>query len=187
MDLRFAKDLGGITLEVKASGDASRIIDFQPAVSLPAKVLGAEFNGRPVPFRVQSNGTDQHVIIRIAVARGSNILRIRTKHDYGLSYCSTLPAIGAASQGLHILSETWTPARDRLTINVSGRAGGRYELFVWNAEQIVSVEGARLFKAADGKTELVLDLPKSGAEPPSYVTIVIQFASADQRRERTKR
>src|SRR5467141_539734 len=51
LDLRFRKDLGGITLEVKASGDASRIIDFQPAVSLPAKVLGAEFNGRPVPFR----------------------------------------------------------------------------------------------------------------------------------------
>src|SRR5436853_5368424 len=62
LDLRFEKDLGGITLEVKASGDASRIIDFRPAVSLPAKVLGAEFNGRPVQFRVQSNGTDQHVI-----------------------------------------------------------------------------------------------------------------------------
>ncbi|OLE13257.1 MAG: hypothetical protein AUG89_05590 [Acidobacteria bacterium 13_1_20CM_4_56_7] len=187
LDLRFAKDLGGITLEVKASGDASRIIDFQPAVSLRAKVLGAEFNGRPVPFRVHSNGTDQHVAIRVAVAGGSSTLRIRTKDDFGLSYCSTLPAIGAASQGLRILSETWTPARDGLTINVSGLAGGRYELFVWNAEQIASVEGARLFKADDGKIELVLDLPKSGAEPPSYATIAIQFARADKRRERTKR
>ncbi|PYU39228.1 MAG: amylo-alpha-1,6-glucosidase [Acidobacteria bacterium] len=187
LDLRFEKDLGGITLEVKASGDASRIIDFQPAVSLPAKVLGAEFNGRPVPFRVQSNGTDQHVIIRIAVARGSNILRIRTKHDYGLSYCSTLPAIGAASQGLRILAETWTAARDRLRINVSGLAGGRYKLFVWNAQQIATVEGARLFKADDRTTELVLDFPKSNAGSASYATIEIQFASADRKREPTKR
>jgi len=187
LDLRFAKDLGGITLEVKASSDASRIIDFQPAVSLRAKVLGAEFNGKPVPFRVHSNGTDQHVTIRVAVAGGSNTLRIRTKDDFGVSYCSTLPAIGAVSQGLRILSEEWTPARDRLTINVSGLAGGRYELFVWNAEQIASIEGARLFKAENGKTELVLDLPKNSAEPPSYATIAIQFAGRDKRQERIKR
>ncbi|PYU65464.1 MAG: hypothetical protein DMG56_03335, partial [Acidobacteria bacterium] len=138
-------------------------------------------------FRVQSNGTDQHVIIRIAVARGSNILRIRTKHDYGLSYCSTLPAIGAASQGLRILAETWTAARDRLRINVSGLAGGRYKLFVWNAQQIATVEGARLFKADDRTTELVLDFPKSNAGSASYATIEIQFASADRKREPTKR
>jgi len=74
-----------------------------------------------------------------------------------------------------------------LRINVSGLAGGRYKLFVWNAQQIASVEGARLFKADDGKTELVLDLPKSNAGSASYATIEIQFASADRKREPTKR
>jgi len=181
LDLHYSKDAEGIRLEVKATGDASRIIDFQPAVSLRAKVLGVEFNGQPVPFRVHSNGTDQHVITRMTVAGGSNSLRIRIQDDFGLSYSSTLPAIGATSQGLRILSETWTPARDRLTINASGLAGSQYALFVWNAGQIASVEGAKLFKAADGKTELILDLPKNGAEANSYATISIQFARADKR------
>src|SRR3989441_2418918 len=186
LDLHYSKDPGGITLEVKASGDATRIIDFQPAVSMRAKVLGVEFNGRPVPFLVEANGIDQHVIARITVARGSNSLRIRTRDDFGLSYCSTLPAIGASSEGLRILSETWTPVRDRLTLNASGLAGSRYVLNVWYGGQITAVEGARFFKAQDGETELILELPKKSAEGTSYATISIQFASPDKKRVHIK-
>jgi hypothetical protein len=167
-------------------GDASRTIDFQPAVSLRAKVLGVEFNGKPVAFRVDSNGIDQHVITKIAVSGASNSLRIRIQNDFGLSYSSRLPAIGTTSQGLRILSETWTPARDRLTINASGLAGGQYKLFVWGAGQIAAVEGAKLSKCEDGKTELIVDLPKNGGEGASYATISIQFAKATQKQEPAK-
>src|SRR5467141_3306103 len=187
LDLHYSKDPGGITLEVKAAGEASCNVDFQPAVSLRAKVLGVEFNGRPVPFLAEANSIDQHVIIRSTVAGGSNSLRIRTLDDFGLSYSAMLPAIGATSEGLRIVSETWTAARDRLTLNATGLAGGRYVLNVWNGEQITAVEGARLVKAADGKTELILELPKKSGEPTSYTAISIQFASINKKRERTKR
>jgi len=50
LDLHYSKDAEGIRLEVKVTGDASRVIDFQPAVSLRAKVLGVEFNGQPCRF-----------------------------------------------------------------------------------------------------------------------------------------
>jgi glycogen debranching enzyme len=187
LDLRYSKDPSGISLELKASGNASCSINFQPAVSLRAKVLGVEFNGRPVPFRVDANGSDQHVIVSITVAGGSHSLRIRTRDDFGLSYTSTLPAIGASSQGLRIVSETWTPTRDRLTLAVSGHAGGEYVLAVWNGGQIASVAGAKLIKAGDGRTELILDFPKKSGETTSSTTISIQFASPDKKRERAKR
>jgi len=186
LDLHYSKDAGEIKLEVKVTGDTSRTIEFQPAVSLRAKVLGVEFNGKPVPFHVDSNSTDQHVITRVTVSGASNSLRIRIQNDFGLSYSSTLPAIGETSQGLRILSETWTPARDRLTINASGLAGSQYKLSVWGAEQIAAVEGARISKAANGKTELILDLPKNGAEGTSYATISIQFAKGNNRQEPAK-
>ncbi len=187
LDLQYSKDAGGIKLEVKVVGDASRTIDFQPAVSLRERVLGVEFNGQSAPFRVDSNGTDQHVIVRTTVAGASNLLRIRMQDDFGLSYSSTLPEIGSTSQGLRILSETWTPARDSLTIKASGLAGSQYKLFVWGAGQIAAAEGARLSKAQDGKTELILDLPKNNAEATSYATISIQFARAEKSREQTKK
>jgi hypothetical protein len=186
LDLHYSKDAGEIKLEVKVTGDTSRTIEFQPAVSLRAKVLGVEFNGKPVPFHVDSNATDQHVITRVTVSGASNPLRIRIQNDFALSYSSTLPAIGETSQGLRILSELWTPARDRLTINASGLAGSQYKLSVWGAEQIAAVEGARISKAANGKTELILDLPKNGAEGTSYATISIQFAKRNNRQEPAK-
>ena len=187
LDLRYSKDPGGITLEVKASSDAPSLIDFQPAVSLRAKILGAEFNGRRVPFLVETNGIDQHVIVKISVAGGSNSLKIRTRDDFGLGYSSTLPAIGSTSQGLRILCETWTPARDRLTLNTSGRAGSQYILSVWNGEQIAAVDGAKLHKTEEGRTEVILDLPKTSGAEYSTAAISIQFASTGKKRERTKR
>jgi glycogen debranching enzyme len=186
LDLRYSKDTGGISLAVKANGDASCNIDFQPAVSLRAKVLGVEFNGRPVPFLVESNSIDQHVTAKITVAGVANLLRIRTRDDFGLSYSSALPAIGATSQGLRILSETWTPGRDRLTLNTSGISGGQYILTVWNGGQVASVEGAKLSKAADGSSELILELPRNGADTTSNATVSIHFVNADKKRERRK-
>jgi glycogen debranching enzyme len=187
MDLRYAKDLEGITLEVKASGEALRTIDFQPAVSLRAKVLAAELNGRGVPFKVQASDADQHVLVRIAVRGGTNSLRIRLQDDFGFSYAGDLTSMGATSQGLRILSETWTPARGRLTINVSGLAGSRYELSLWNAAQIASVDGAKLSKTPDGKSTLTLELPKNGAESYASGTITVHFAAASHGQVRTKK
>jgi len=187
MDLRYRKDLGGITLEVKAPGNATRTIEFEPAVSLRAKVLGVEFNGRAVPFKMQTSDADQHVLVRITVAGSTNSLRIRLQDDFGFSYAGELPNIGATSQGLRILYEAWTPARDRLTINVSGLADGRYELYIWNAGQIASVDGAKPFKAAGGKASLILELPKNGSELNASGTITIHFAGASQDRDRTKK
>ena len=187
LDLRYSKDPEGITLEIKASSDAPSLMDFQPSVSLRAKVLGVEFNGQRVPFLVEANSIDQHVIVRITATGGSNVLRIRTRDDFGLSYSSTLPQIGATSQGLRVLSETWTPARDRLTLNASGHSGSRYKLAVWNGGQIASVEGAKLFKSEDGRAELILDLPKISGAAYSTATISIQFTSTGKKREGRKK
>ncbi|GAC1700593.1 MAG: hypothetical protein NVS9B4_02260 [Candidatus Acidiferrum sp.] len=186
LDLHYAKDIGGIKLEVKTTGDSPRTIEFQPAVSLRAKVLGVEFNGKPIPFRVQANTIDQHVIVRIAAAGGENSLRIRIENDFGLGYDGTLPELGATSRGLRILSETWTPTWDKLTIQASGFAGSRYELSVWNPGQVGSVNGARLEKTADGKTKLVLEFPNNDAVSVSEATFSIQFTGAG-RQAHTKR
>ena len=180
--LRISKDTGGISLAMRVVGDTSCHLDFQPAVSLQAKVLGVEFNGRPVPFLVEANSIDQHVIVKVAISGESNLLRIRTRDDFGVSYAPSLPAIGATSQGLRILSETWTPARDRLTLTVSGTAGNQYKFAVWNAEQIASVDGAKLTKATDGSAGLILDLPKKNGEGPALATVAIQFASRGKKR-----
>ena len=179
IDLHYGKDIEGMTLEVKPSADSpsnpSLTLDFQPAVSLRAKVLGATLNGRPVLFHVKPNATDQHVFVRVPVSAGVNALHIRLKDDFGLAYNSTLPALGSTSQGLRIVSETWSPSRDRLTLTVSGRSGRQYHLSVWNTGQIDSVSGAKLSKGPEARGELVVEFPANAIEPLAHATISLQF------------
>lgn len=179
IDLNYAKDLQGITLEAKPSGTSSSnstlTLDFQPAVSLRAKVLGATLNGRPALFHVEPNSVDQHVIVRVPVPAGANTLHIRLKDDFGLAYDSTLTALGSTSEGLRIVSETWSTAHDRLTLAVSGRAGHTYRLFVWNPAQVASVSGAKLSRGPDARGELLVEFPANATEPAAHATISIQF------------
>jgi hypothetical protein len=136
------------------------------------------FNGKPVLFSVQTNGNDQHVIVKITVAGGSNSLRIRIENDFGLSYNGTMPEFGETSRVLRILSETWTPTRDRLTIRASAVAGKRYDLSIWNPEQMSSVSGGKIEKDADGKTKLIIEFPKAEEKNISETTVSIQFKQA---------
>lgn len=179
IELKYSKDLDGITLEAGAPEGASGkvSIDFAPAVSLRAKVLGVALNGRATEFHVQTSAVDQHILVRIPLSAGANSLRIRLKDDFGLSYNSTLPVLGATSEGLRIVSETWSASRDRLTFAASGLAGRQYRLPVWNPSQIVSVSGAKLSKGPDGRSDLLVEFPTNGAELVAHATIAIQFAS----------
>jgi glycogen debranching enzyme len=186
LDLQYAKDTQGITLNVQAMGTESSVIDFRPALSLRAKVLGVEFNGHAAPFHVQSNTNDQHVLIRFEVSGDSNKLRIRLQDDFGVTYNSKLPEIGQASKGLRILSETWTAERDQLTLSLSGLAGSVYELAVWNPEQIKSIDGAKLVKRSDGAQVLQLVLVKNGEEVFAHGQVTIYFVQSGKGRQRKR-
>jgi hypothetical protein len=174
---------GGIVLEVgRTSGSEECTFEFRPAISLRAKVKKVEWNGKPLPFRVETNGTDQHVVVIIPVREGKNVLRVQVQNDFGLSVNSRLPSIGSASQGLRILSETWSSSRDQLALEVSGAAGREYEIKVWNTGQIQKVEGAELERKREDSV-LKIKIPASSTEPYAHVKAVIHFgekASAGQ-------
>lgn len=172
MNLDYRKTSDSIVLEVSRTGNGDCWVEFSPAVSLRAAVVGVELNGRPLAFKMQPNGNDQHVLVRFPVDSGPNRLVIRVKNDFGLTVSSELPPLGSASRGLRIVSESWNPGRNQLTLQVSGRAATRYELGAWNAAQVSAVDGATLTKAG----KLVIQMPSQA--PDSYVsqTLTIHFA-----------
>jgi hypothetical protein len=71
-----------------------------------------------------------------------------------------------------VISETWNSARNQLTLAVSGRSGIRYELGVWNAGEVSSVDGGTLNKS--GKLEI--QMPQG--DPQSYTSqsVILHFA-----------
>jgi glycogen debranching enzyme len=163
VDLQYRKAADRVVLEAKRGGSGDCWIEFSPAFSLRTQVLRVEMNGRLLPFKVQPNSNDQHLLVRFPVSDGSNNLVIHVKNDFGLSLHSELPPLGSASRGLRVIGQSWNAGKTQLTLRVSGRAGGIYEMAVWNPGQISSVEGAVLTNSG----KLQIEMPSGASE--SYV------------------
>jgi len=127
-------------------------------------------NGKPVPFKMKANDEDQHVAMRVS-ASGKSALNIRLHNDFNVGDDATLPALGAHSRGLRILSQTWTPSRDVLALELSGISGAVYELAVDG--RLASVEGGELLHSA---TEAqAVRVPFTAGDPGTYTKTKIVF------------
>jgi glycogen debranching enzyme len=179
LHIQYHKTVNEIALEVARTGSGDCNLDFSPGVSLRAQIAEAEMNGRRVPLQINKSDVDQHVTVRVSLGSGANTLRIRLKNDFGLSLSQALPALGSSSQGLRVISESWTPARDSLTLEVSGAQGRQYEVGMWNSAQVASVEGAELVPASPKtgaeNAGIQIKIPANTSEPYPREKIVIHF------------
>jgi hypothetical protein len=182
--IRFHKDANHIWLEIGRSGSEKCTLDFRPALSLRANVTAATLNGRAIAYRIEANDADQHVSVQFEVPPGRSTLRLRISDDFELGIASRLPALGSTSQGLRIISTSWSPERDRFDLDVAGVPGNRYEFNLSDARQIVSVEGAELDKADPQAIKLVVRFSDSGATG-AYVQRRISLRFGPKRRAAT--
>jgi glycogen debranching enzyme len=171
LDFQYRKNADSITLQLRRTGTGDCWVQFSPAFSLRTQVVSVEMNGRPLPFKMQLNSNDQHLSVRFLVSGGPNTLTIRLKNDFGLSLSNELPALGSASRGLRVLSESWNSSKTQYTVEVSGQAGDNYELNVWNPSQISSVEAAVVTKSG----KLSIQMPKGAHDSYVQQKVVIHF------------
>jgi glycogen debranching enzyme len=190
--VNYSKTGEGIMLEAGlTSGSEECTLEFSPAVSLRSKVLKVEMNGKSIPFQVVTREGDQHIVVQFPVKVGKNSLRIRLSYEFGYSNQPALPALGSASRGLRVLSETWSASRDQLTLEVSGKAGEGYGLKVWNPGEIQSLEGGGLNLNVENPSALQenlwIQIPASDSEPYPHAKIVIHFSAAQKAGKAEKR
>jgi GH15 family glucan-1,4-alpha-glucosidase len=187
VELKYRRTEEGITLEMRRTGSGDCAMEFSPALSPRAEVASAEINGRPVAHRVERNREDQHVVVHFPVYTGPSTLHLRLRNDFSYDISSSLRSLGERSQGLRVLSESWGPKNESLTVNVSGIPGKQYEFTLRNSGQIASIEGAKLIQGENGERRICVELP--GADSSSYVhgKILIHFTAEDSAPKTIKR
>lgn len=174
VDLQFSRTADSMTITAERKGGAEIKMNFLPAVGPRTKVLSITLNGRALTFRLEAHANDQHLIVAANLTTGTNTLKIRLRDDFAVTYAGHLPALGSMSQGLRVVSETWSALRDALTLEAEGTAGQTYALRVWGKEQIKSIEGARIMSG--DSIEVTLPAGNEATEPQKQ-TVVIHFAS----------
>jgi hypothetical protein len=176
--LNYQRMPGTIAVEIKRAGPGDYTVDFSPAISLRSDVVSVELNGHAIPFHADSNSTDQHVSMRIPVTQATNAVRVRLKNDFGVNLSNALPALGSASEGLRVLSETWNSSHTQLTWSLSGVTGKIYELSVWNPAQIASVKGGKLGEVRGDQATLAIEFPPQNPESYVHQDVVLNFAGS---------
>ena len=170
----------GILLEVgRTEGKDDCIVEFRPAVSPRARIQKADLNGNPIPFHLEQHAIDQHVVVRFPLRDHKNFLRLFLTNDFSIGDDAALPALGGVSEGLRIISETWSSSKDRLTLDVSGKASKTYFLKVADDyNQIERIEGAvgtgLNHSQLTGSDFIAIDMPQDADRYPRK-TIVINF------------
>jgi hypothetical protein len=186
LSLKYKRTGDSIELETtRTKGAEECTLEFRPAISPRTKVLKVDLNGKPVPFRIDATSSDQHVVVRLLVNEGKYVLNIHLQNDFDLGVYAGLPLLGSASQGIRVLSETWSSSKDQLTLEISGASGNDYRLDVRNAAQIQSVEGADKIPAADG-AYLSLHIPPSASQAYGHTTVIIHFTAGGAAAKRKK-
>jgi glycogen debranching enzyme len=172
VNLNYIRTPDTIRLEVQSSGTGQCSMKFSPAVSLRARIKQARLNGRPLRFEIQANPSDQHVTVNLPLTGGRNTVEIQVQNNFELGEASKLPALGSTSRSLRVLSESWTPDRDSLSVLFSGASGETYELTARNPGQIRSVEGAQLEAGSSQEAKVRVQLPVAapGSDPQATVT-----------------
>jgi hypothetical protein len=177
LNLNYQRTPDSIRLELQSRGTGQCSLQFSPAVSLRAKITAARLNGRALPFHIEANSLDQHVTVNAPIGGDGNVIEIQMKNNFELGERSTLPALGGTSHGLRVLSESWSPKRDALTLLLSGAAGESYELSAWNPDQISSIEGAALEKKTGTEARVRVQLPASPPGIDPQATVIFHFAA----------
>ena len=174
VDFQYRKTPEAVTLDVTRSGSGDGWLEYSPAFSLRTKIADVRLNGKPVAFKLEPSGHDQHLKVRIPLNEPGTLV-IHMKDDFGLSLSNQLPNLGSISRELRVLDESWDAAKTQLRLQVSGRSGRRYELGVWNSSAISSVDGGALTRLG----KLQIEIPKG--KPDLYLpqNVVIHFRQRD--------
>ena len=193
VELKYERTADTITLDSFNSGTGECSVDFAPAFSLRAQVQSVELNGRPAPFDMHINTVDQHVAVKFPACVGPNKVVIHTRNDFALGLDFKLPSLGASSEGLRVVSESWSPDRNALTLELAGIAGRRYSLAVPDPSQIATIDGADLVTGTLQGGDLTLghspsqariQFPEGVAGTYARRVVTFHFFATDKRKQR---
>ena len=164
--LTYRKTGDEIVLEVRRDGHEEFLFEVSPAISPKTGIVAVELNDRPLPFRLETHATDQHVVARFPIYGGSSTLKIHLRNDFGILVPAILPRPTEASQNLKVVSESWSPSLDEVEFEVSGLSGREYQLEAYGSAQIAGAEGAEL-SGPDTRPRL-LEVKIPAGNPESY-------------------
>jgi hypothetical protein len=182
--MTVARVAQGLELQIENSGSPVELL-YSPAIPLGARLAGAEFDGKPVEVRTETNPQDTHATLKLTLPKGRSHCMIRYQGGVSLSVNSPAPLLGEPSKAIKITSAVYKAKSLVLDADVSQDVVAS-TFGLRTSEKPLHAHGAKLRVLSEGEYELVADLANAGKGDPlpggyRHIEIVVDFA-ANQRR-----
>jgi glycogen debranching enzyme len=159
VDLRIEQKPGLMRLSVTDNAASGAVMDYSPAFSPHARIVRVTLNGHALPYTVSTSDYDQQVHLQIPLDGRDQVVEVHTQRDLQIAYDAALPPLGGASQGLRLTRESWSPDGNTWTIQFEGERSAAYDLGIFGAQEIQSIEGGELMRGEDGVAHVHVLLP----------------------------
>jgi len=159
VNLHIEQRPGLMRLSVTNNAPSGAVMDYSPAFSPHAHILRVTLNGRALPFKVSASSYDQRLHLQVPLDGHDQIVEVKTEGDLHIAYDSTLPPLGGASRGLRLTHESWSADGNTWTLQFEGANAAAYDLGVFGAQEIRSIEGGELLRDQNDAAHLHFTLP----------------------------
>ncbi len=173
-DVAYSSTADAISLAVTPRQAQNATLDFSPALSPNAAVLGVELNGAKWQYSIEKNSTDLHVLVHIPLDKPATV-QVHVRDNFGLAVPADLPGLGESSHNIKVVDESWDAANARVVYTLAGLTGQEYVLPLSGGARIVRTDGASLIQTASGPA-LRIHVPSFGTGY-QHVRVTIQLSS----------
>jgi hypothetical protein len=177
LQFTYSRTAEDVRLRVDRTGPDAIRLQFAPGFSPMAHVGSMTWNGSPATFHMQNNSADQHAVVDLPLANGTNELRVAVGDDFGFEVPTSPPALGDSSQQLKPVSQSWSKDHGTLELTFAGLQGRDYDVVLVNAGSLRAVEGATLTRSQSGGGFIKVHFGGGGGEY-QHARVVLRFATA---------
>ncbi|HEY9127210.1 MAG TPA: amylo-alpha-1,6-glucosidase [Acidobacteriaceae bacterium] len=180
LSVEFTKTLESLAYAIERKFGTGCSITLAPAISLRAQLTSVEVDDRRAAPTLTPSSQDQHPRLEIKLPDTSSTTKVtfHLSNSFDLTQNTALPALGASNQALDVISQSWNPSHDTLTLDLATAGSGSYELIAWNPAQIQRVDGAMLTTIDAERGALHITVPDHPGSAIQHQQIVFHFSSS---------
>ena len=181
--LTLSRVADGLVLAAENSG-APVELHFSPEIPLGARLLGAQWNGRPVRIESETHPQDMHAAFTVMLPGGKSRGLVRYTGGVSISVTGPAPQAGESSRSIKLTSVTLKGDSLVLGADVPRLAALESSIALRTGEEPTAVHGATLNDVSPGVYSLIPSLPPGALErgidsvatPYQHMEITVELA-----------
>lgn len=167
------RDPGQMSVKIQNNGEPFEA-EFAPELPLGAKVMGARYNGKPVPSQPDNGPSESAARVVVNVPHGNGVLDLSFAGGIEIIPETTRPRLGDSSSNIHVVSARLSGAHFAIDADVPSAHESHFVL--QTSWKLLQATGAALAQISPDRAELTFSPEPSASEPYRRVHVEIQVS-----------